>query len=216
MGQLRSAEILQLNVVSAYKFDSIIVAQDRIKSNTLITNHLTLDNILFKFGLSRIFVTSYCLIGIFSCSGEYPADPVCRVNSQYQESIQANAGCLIRVGNQLVTIGHRLSGKLDIPGGTQTGDESAQCTAHRETWQETGFNVEVGQLLGVQENGFRFYQCTLAGDFTGEIKQFPVPDWASTEVTAIELKDPFVTRDTDWRYPDELVEIRGMFNQIEP
>src|SRR5690606_32082707 len=115
----------------------------------------------------------------------------------------------------MITIEHRLTGKLDIPGGTSEGDESAQCTAHRETWQETGFNVKVGKLLGVKDNGFRFYQCQLSGDFTGELKQFSVPDWSANEVTAIQLKDPFVTRDTDWRYPDELIEIRGMFNQVE-
>lgn len=170
---------------------------------------------MFKFDLSRIFVTSYCFIGILSCSSENPASPLCRVEPQQQLEIQANAGCLIRINDELVTIGHRLTGKLDIPGGTTEGGESAQCTAHRETWQETGFNVQVGQLLGVKDNGFRFYQCNLAGDFTGEIKQFPVPDWSSTEVTAIQLKDPFATRDTDWRYPDELIEIRGMFNQIQ-
>ena len=115
----------------------------------------------------------------------------------------------------MVVLTHRQSGKLDIPGGTANADESAQCTAHRETFEETGFNVEVGKHLGTNQRDFHFFACTLAGDFTGELQRFPVPYWSETEVSAIMLKDPFATRANAWRFQDQLVPLRAMFNQVQ-
>ncbi len=139
---------------------------------------------------------------------------MCRVDSQYAENLSGNAGCLIRVAGKMVVLTHRQSGKLDIPGGTADEGESAQCTAHRETFEETGFNVEVGQHLGTNERNFHFFACTLAGNFTGELQRFPVPDWSKSEVSAIMLRDPFVTTGKAWRFEDQLIPLRGMFNQV--
>ena len=113
-----------------------------------------------------------------------------------------------------MTIRHKYSGKLDLPGGTSDPGESAQCTAHRETWEETGFNVEVGELLATKESGFQFYACSLAGGFTGEINEFPVPEWAKSEVTGIQLVDPFVIDAESLRFEEDLLLIRQMFNQV--
>lgn len=138
---------------------------------------------------------------------------MCRVDSVVAQDISANAGCIIPVRNSLVTVTHRLSGKLDIPGGTSDGKESAACTAHRETWEETGFNVEVKQLLGVNENGYHYYACQLSGDFVGEIKEFPLPESARNEVSQILLMDPFVITEQQWRFENRLPALRDMFNQ---
>ncbi|GGO63940.1 hypothetical protein GCM10010982_02170 [Bowmanella pacifica] len=138
---------------------------------------------------------------------------MCRVKEQTKEATPGNAACLIKIDKWLLTIGHRHSGKLDLPGGLSNGDESAQCTAHRETWEETGFNVEVGAFLGSNEAGFRFYACQLHGDFGSDIKEFPVPQWSRLEVSSIQLTDPFEIQSHDWRYEDELLQIRALFNQ---
>ncbi|MDN4503543.1 NUDIX hydrolase [Alteromonadaceae bacterium BrNp21-10] len=164
---------------------------------------------------AKQYFVSICLFLVISCSSEQPADPICRIDDRHFDTHSGNAGCVIRLQNRLMSITHRLSGKYDIPGGTSASQETAQCTAHRETWQETGFNVEVGELLGEKDNGFRFYQCTLSGNFTGEISQFPVPDWSQSEVTAIQLVDPFATPAKQWRYPDELILLRDMFNKVD-
>ncbi|GAB2692825.1 hypothetical protein GCM10027170_25740 [Aliiglaciecola aliphaticivorans] len=119
------------------------------------------------------------------------------------------------MGDKLVTITQRLSGKLDLPGGTSDTLESAKCTAHRETWEETGFNVEVQQWLGTSNNGMRFYECHLAANFDGSFTEFPVPDWANIEVASIQLVDPFTTEFNQWRYPQELTQIRQMFNKVK-
>lgn len=148
------------------------------------------------------------------CQENRPSDPVCRANPKTLDTRVANAACIIRLNEKMLTVTHRLSGKFDLPGGTSNGVETAQCTAHRETWEETGFNVEVGQFLGQSDQGMHFYACQLAGNFTGELQQFPVPEWSSLEVTAIELHDPFVLTGKQWRFEDQLVQIRNMFNQV--
>ncbi|GAA0855325.1 hypothetical protein GCM10009114_13980 [Aliiglaciecola litoralis] len=114
-----------------------------------------------------------------------------------------------------MSITHRLSGKYDVPGGTSNGSESAQCTAHRETWEETGFNVEVGEWLGQNDQGMQYYACKLAGDFDGTITEFSPPPWSSMEVSAITLIDPFAISGKQWRFEDRLIHLRDMFNRVE-
>ncbi|MFA3793089.1 NUDIX domain-containing protein [Aliiglaciecola sp. SL4] len=157
-------------------------------------------------------ISSFCLT---SCSKPVPSDPICRVDQSEYPQQTANAACLIRFGDKLVTITQRLSGKLDLPGGTSDNIESAKCTAHRETWEETGFNVEVRQLLGTNSNGMRFYECNLAADFDESFVEFPVPEWSAIEVSSIQLVDPYETDFSQWRFPEELTHVRDMFNKVK-
>ncbi|WP_343845602.1 NUDIX hydrolase [Bowmanella denitrificans] len=163
----------------------------------------------------RIKLLVACTLSLMACTPERPADPMCRVKEQTKEATPGNAACLIKIDKWLVTIGHRHSGKLDLPGGLRSGQESAQCTAHRETWEETGFNVEVGRFLGANENGFRIYACQLQGNFGHDFKTFPVPEWATTEVSSIQLTDPFEIQIQQWRFEEELLLIRRLFNQAD-
>lgn len=156
-----------------------------------------------------VVILSACLLT--ACTTEAPNAPICRIQEQHLEASEGNAGCIIRVGQRLLTIRHRYSGGLDVPGGTAQEGESAQCTAHRETWEETGFNVEVGEYLGETQLGLRLYSCQMDDDFGGELLQFPVPDWADAEVKSLQLTDPFSTTHKDWRFPDQLVSLREYF-----
>lgn len=155
-----------------------------------------------------IFLSVLIVIG---CTPDIPSAPICRIKATQLDPHEGNAGCIIRVGQRVLTIKHKYTNKLDIPGGKSNDGESAQCTAHRETWEETGFNVEVGELLGQRENGFRFYQCQLDDDFGGEVTNFPVPEWSENEVKGIQLVEPFSTTHKDWRFPDQLTKYRSMF-----
>ncbi|CAK9041305.1 unnamed protein product, partial [Durusdinium trenchii] len=47
--------------------------------------------------------------------------------------------------------------KFDIPGGQTDWREPAMRTAERETWEESGYRVSIGQLLATVRNGFRIY-----------------------------------------------------------
>lgn len=150
-----------------------------------------------------------------ACSSESPPAPVCRVNDALIDDAVGNAGCLIRVNDKLVTVGNIKTGALDIPGGTANQGEQAQCTAHRETFEETGFNVEVGKLMGVAENGFRFYQCKLSNNLDANIESYPVPEWSNMEVAYIKLTDPFDTLASQWRYPERYFEQLKWFNELK-
>jgi hypothetical protein len=155
------------------------------------------------------------LFTLLSCAVDKPAEPMCRVNEEKAEEIQGNAACLIRIQNQLlVTLGHSTD-NYSLPGGKSKKNESAQCTAHRQTWAKTGFNVLVGEYLAIGNEGLRYYQCTLGGNFVGQIQSFPVPEWASAKVASIQLIDPFESHRNEWASPGQLIMLRDMFNRVE-
>ena len=169
---------------------------------------------LYKSWNSKLALMAASALVISACSSERPATPVCRVNDTQVDDATGNAGCFIRVKDKLVTVVLQ-TGKLDIPGGTANEGEQSQCTAHRETFEETGFNVEVGKLLGLADTGFRMYQCELSNKLDEDLEEFPVPDWANTEIRKIQLVDPFDTLASEWRYPQRHLENLGWFNQTK-
>lgn len=77
---------------------------------------------------------------------------------QAPDSRPSNAGCLVIHRHQVLLTVER-TGRVSLPGGTQARGESAQCTAFRETWEETGIRVTVGPLLKQFDNGFRLFRC---------------------------------------------------------
>ena len=125
------------------------------------------------------------------------------------------AACLIRIQNQLLVTLEDTSDKYAVPGGKSKNNESAQCTAHRQTWAKTGFNVLVGEYIATGNDGLRYYQCTSEGNFVGQIQSFPVTAWAHANVAAIVLVDPFTSLQDEWRGQGQLILIRDMFNRIE-
>lgn len=152
---------------------------------------------------------------LMACDSPPPEPPICRISDAHLDDTIGNAGCFIRINNKLLTTGNRKTGKLDTPGGTANEGEIAQCTAHRETFEETGFNVEVGQLLGVADNGYRIYQCIVNDEFDEDIDKFPVPGWANSEIDYIKLTDPFDTLASEWRYPKRHLENLAMFDKTD-
>ena len=69
-----------------------------------------------------------------------------------------SAGCVaIQQGKLLVVQG--FNGEISIPGGSSADHEPARCTAHRETWEETGLHVIPKELIRQFDNGFHLYRC---------------------------------------------------------
>lgn len=98
-------------------------------------------------------------------------------------------GCFITNSNSSKMLVIKLTydgNKFDIPGGWSLGEpclvgvcsvmirsicsepelagctdwhEPAMRTAQRETWEESGYNVSIGELLATVRNGFRIYRC---------------------------------------------------------
>jgi 8-oxo-dGTP diphosphatase len=71
-----------------------------------------------------------------------------------------SAGCLVLVHGRVLVV-EDARGRVSPPGGKTRPWESAQCAAHRESWEETGLNLQPGPLLHTFATGFKLYQCGL-------------------------------------------------------
>ena len=82
-----------------------------------------------------MFIVVVGILFLVSCA-EAP-----KCHSTVESSNEANAGCLVVSENKLLLIeDHR--GGLSLPGGSSNTGETAQCTAEREVWEETGVGVK--------------------------------------------------------------------------
>ncbi|MDX1802500.1 MAG: NUDIX hydrolase [Alcanivorax sp.] len=99
-----------------------------------------------------------CLLPLAALARSGQAPPCDRLPGAL-DTRKANAGCLILRHRHVLLVSLRSNGKLDLPGGTREDDELAQCTAHRETWEESGLDVTVGRRLAVMKNGLHVYRC---------------------------------------------------------
>ena len=97
-----------------------------------------------------IIASGCCLV---ACAGNPPPCPYTGT-PEYSPS----AGCLVSLG-QRVLIVESHSGLMSPPGGKAGEGESAQCAAHRETWEETGLDVRPMRLLRTFDTGFQLYHC---------------------------------------------------------
>ena len=120
-----------------------------------------------------------------ACTVEAPA---CRVDPAFVDDRGGNAICVVRNGTRVLATVNRASGKLDLPGGRREGDETAQCTAHRELFEETGFDATVGRLL-IDRNSTLLFDCRLPASPDAQ-RALSVPIWAHIEVAGIQWIDP--------------------------
>jgi 8-oxo-dGTP pyrophosphatase MutT (NUDIX family) len=119
---------------------------------------------------------------------------------------RSNSICLVRDGNRVLATVNRLSGKLDLPGGRREGDETGQCTAHRELWEETGLDATVGRFL-IDRNSTLLFECRVPAS-VDSAHDVAVPPWAFYEIADIEWIDPAEHEPADWRFPGELETLR--------
>jgi len=103
----------------------------------------------------RVAALAIIFVSVSACTGEAPPCP-----DSSKTAAASSAGCLVLKQQQLLmVIDH--TGKLSVPGGGSDGVESPRCTAHRETWEETGVDIRPTALVGVFANGFHLFQCEL-------------------------------------------------------
>lgn len=156
-----------------------------------------------------LIVTFLSIINSIIMGCSKTQSPPCKLDQTHIEKASANAGCLVVHNEKLLIIKHRMTNKLGIPGGTRETNETAQCTAHRETWEETGYSVIVGKKLKVFDNGFHLYQCSLDGEFT----QGDLTDYSNSEVLEVLWVDPNKIKQSDWRFPKQLTLIKTLYKQ---
>jgi 8-oxo-dGTP diphosphatase len=133
-------------------------------------------------------------ISILLCACSYQDAPPCRFSGQ--PAIAPSAGCFSVIDQRLLVV-QNLAGDISPPGGSSNRGETAQCTAVRETWEETGLTLKVGPKLATFTTGFHLYQCQRDAD-SGEIGP----------PQRLEIRQAFYLHvnefdQWEWRYPEQ-------------
>ncbi|MEP4148341.1 MAG: NUDIX hydrolase [Halioglobus sp.] len=140
--------------------------------------------------MKYICTVIFCLLS-GACSAQ--PDLVCPFDGEPDYAIAA--GCLAVVHGKMLVVDSRTGG-LTPPGGKSREGESAQCTAHRETLEETGLDLVPSELLAVFETGFHLYSCDIHAG-SGHIKP------AVMEVKRGFWLDLADFDSVQWRYPGQ-------------
>ena len=107
-----------------------------------------------------------------------------------------SAGCLVLVHGKILVVESTYGG-VTPPGGKATKGESAQCAAHRETWEETGLDLMPGELVHVFDTGFHLYYCHIHAD-SGMVELGPAREVKGWYWLSIDDFDK-----VEWRYVGE-------------
>ena len=136
---------------------------------------------------------SLSLLLLAACQAASEPKRACPYQGEPDEA--PSAGCLVVVHGKMLVVDSRRGG-LTPPGGKVKKGESAQCTAHRETLEETGLDLNPGELLKVFDTGFHLYACEIHAE-SGSI------DAAILEVKRSFWLDLDDFDAVQWRYPGQ-------------
>ena len=117
-----------------------------------------------------------------------------------------SAGCF-SVDNGRLLLVQGLNDKISVPGGSSEPQESAQCTAFRETWEETGLKLQPQELLLVFDTGFHLYRCQRHKN-SGEIDPPPRMEVQAALYLTIDDFDKY-----QWRYPQQQALIKQLLRE---
>lgn len=129
--------------------------------------------------------------------------------------------CLIKADDKIVLVKEIITKQLSIPGGTIKPAEPPQLAAQRETWEETGIVVTVGEELGHTDKAI-FFDCVSSSEIIAYQHQnsmggYELPVWFApdygVEVSSAMLIDPSYVNSEQYRYPKEWDSTIEMFQQ---
>lgn len=103
-------------------------------------------------------------IAVFSGCSASSSMPSCPISGAGDAA--PSAGCLVVIHGKVLVVESSYGG-VTPPGGKTFPGESAQCAAHRETWEETGLDLMPGELVHVFDTGFHLYNCYIHADSGG-------------------------------------------------
>ncbi|MEZ9019104.1 phosphatase PAP2 family protein [Vibrio lentus] len=159
-------------------------------------------------------VIRYLLVFILSLLSATPA----WTNNTLPDHI-AGALCVVRADNQIVLVDELITGHLSLPGGTVVSGEPPAIAAQRETWEEAGLSVTVGDVLGYTDSAV-VYDCisdseVISYQARNELGGFELPIWFAphygVEVSRAMLLPPTELEANQYRYPEQWSEINEFF-----
>ena len=128
----------------------------------------------------------------------------CRIEPGSEDERVGAAGCLVQRGDSILAVRDRDSGRWGFPAGNPRAKENAQCTAARETFEESGVEVTVGSLAARLGSSFFLYRCTLL-DSNSEPATRPGPEILAVDWLNLQRLSPAA-----WRYPGQVTRIRAL------
>lgn len=141
--------------------------------------------------------------------------PKCQVDPKSVSQLKGNAGCLIKIQDKMLMVRDLKSQKLSPPGGKPETDQTAQCTAHHETWEETGLNVKVGRLLANFNQHFLLFACKPVNAAKLQaVNRLKVPSRVAHAIQELLLLNPSLLKPEDWRFPKQLPVIQKAFSGL--
>ena len=150
----------------------------------------------------RLFILVLLCLPLPACSQKVA--PPCPLPQA--TTLAPSAGCMAVQNGRLLVV-EDLRGGINVPGGKSAPGESAQCAAHRETWEETGLNLQVGELKAVMDTGFHLYDCRF-GSHAGAIDPPP-----RMEIKRAFLLAPSDFGNYDWRFPGQEQTLKQLMEQ---
>jgi len=147
---------------------------------------------------ARCLLIPIALLALAACSG---GSDVCPFNGKGDQA--PSAGCFATSAEGLLLV-QGLDGRVSLPGGSSAPGESAQCTAFREAWEETGLRLQPRELLRVFDTGFHLYRCE-RDELSGEIDPPPRLEVQAAFYLRADQFDRHV-----WRFEDQKELLRRM------
>lgn len=136
------------------------------------------------------------LLLLVGCEEQAPA---CHYAGEPDEA--PSAGCLVVYHGKVLLVETRTGG-FTPPGGTVGLGDVPQCTAERETWEESGVEVEVTELFHRFRNGFRLYWCEPVGEPSPRVDPFQL------EVLEAGFYETSAFETLQWRFPEQAEMLR--------
>ena len=131
--------------------------------------------------------------------------PACVVEPGLESMHHGNAVCYVENDRHVLLVQRRFYDDLGLPGGRRGEGERSQCTAARETWEETGLAVVVGPLFERTSNT-SVYRCSLATPVHLN-SELPTPWYNRAEIAAARWV-PFTELDSlNWRYTEQYEQV---------